>query len=134
MPSAPLFDISVTHDYYANLRCEDFAIVPAATTEAAMARLRLTYKSLSDRIRVYAELNAAGDAMAAGAAPLSLDFALRPRSSSYAAITKLRDLALQPAPLFTNDGVAVTNPLPLRLTSRPLADSLFIEVPRPGGP
>jgi hypothetical protein len=131
MPSAPLFDISVTHDYYANLRCEDFAIVPAATTEAAMARLRLTYKSLSDRIRIYAELNAGGDALAAGAAPLSLDFALRPRSSSYAAITKLRDLAEQPAPLFTNDGVAATNPLPLRLTSRRArtSETLIVSAP-----
>ena len=131
MPSAPLFDISVTHDYYADLRCEDFAIVPAATTEVAMARLRLTYKSFSDRIRIFAELNAAGDAVAAGAAPLSLDFSLRPRGPSFAAITRLTELAQQPAPLFTNDGVAATNPLPLRLTSRRAraAESLTVSAP-----
>jgi len=136
MPSAPLFDISVTHDYYANLRCEDFAIVPAATTEAAMTRLRLTYKSFADRIRIYAELNATGDAVAAGAAPLSLDFALQPRGSRFAAITKLTELAQQPAPLFTNDGLAVTNPLPLRLTSRRAraAESLIVSAPASAEP
>ena len=118
MPSAPLFDVRVTHDYYADLRCEDFAIVPAAGTESAMSRLRLTYKSFPDRIRIYAELNATGEVIAAGAAPLSLNFALRPRGPGFAAITRLSELAQQQAPVFTNDGVAAANPLPLRLTSR----------------
>lgn len=131
MPSAPLFDVRVTHDYYADLRCEDFAIVPAAATESAMARLRLTYKSFADRIRIYAELNAAGQAIAAGAAPLSLNFALRPRGPGFAAITGLSELAQQPAPLFTNDGIAVANPLPLRLTTRRAraAESLVVSTP-----
>lgn len=131
MPSAPLFDVRVTHDYYADLRCEDFAIVPAAATEAAMTRLRLTYKSFADRIRIYAELNAAGQAIAAGAAPLLLNFALRPRGPGFAAITRLGELAEQPAPLFTNDGVAAANPLPLRLTTRRAraAEGLVVSTP-----
>ncbi|UFZ05173.1 hypothetical protein LQG66_02280 [Bradyrhizobium ontarionense] len=131
MRSAPLFDISVTHDYYADLRCGDFDIVPAAVTASAMARLRLTHKSFADRIRIYAELDASGAVIASGAAPLSLDFALQPRGSSYAAITKLSDLAQQPAPLFTNDGVAAADPLPLRLTTRRARtnESLVVSTP-----
>ena len=131
MPSAPLFDVRVTHDYYADLRCGDFAIVPAAATTAAMARLRLTCKSFADRIRVYAELNAAGDIIAAGAAPLSLDFALQPRNAAYAAITKLSDFAQQAAPLFTNDGAVATDPMPLRLTTRraQATESLVVSTP-----
>ncbi|NPU13623.1 hypothetical protein HL666_22905 [Bradyrhizobium sp. 83002] len=131
MPSAPLFDLRVTHDYYADLRCSDFAIVPSAPTEAAMARLRLTHKSFADRIRVFAELDAKGAAIAAAAAPVSLDFALQPRGSGYAAITRLSDLAQQPAPLFTNDGVAPADPLPLRLTTRRATarESLLVSTP-----
>lgn len=136
MPSAPLFDVRVTHDYYADLRCGDFAIVPAAATAAAMVRLRLTCKSFADRIRVYAELNAAGDVIAAGAAPLSLDFALRPRSAGYAAITKLSDLAQQAAPVFTNDGVVAADPVPLRLTTRHAraTESLVVSAPASAEP
>ncbi|WP_315780304.1 MULTISPECIES: hypothetical protein [unclassified Bradyrhizobium] len=118
MPSAALFDVRVTHDYYADLRCGDFAIVPAAQTESAMARLRLTHKSFADRLRVYAELDAKGNAIAAAAAPLSLEFALQPRGAGYAAITRLSELTQQPAPLFTNEGVQPADPLPLRLTTR----------------
>ncbi|GLH76305.1 hypothetical protein SSBR45G_12130 [Bradyrhizobium sp. SSBR45G] len=131
MPSAPLFDVRVTHDYYADQRCGDFAIVPAAATESAMARLRLTCKSFADRIRIYAELDAKGDVVAAAAAPLSLQFALQPRGSSYAAITRLSDIAQQPAPLFTNEGVQLADPLPLRLTTRRATarESLVVSAP-----
>ncbi|CCD92137.1 hypothetical protein BRAO375_1920017 [Bradyrhizobium sp. ORS 375] len=131
MPSAALFDLRVTHDYYADLRCSDFEIAPTAGTESAMARLRLTCKSFADRIRVYGELDAKGDVIAAAAAPLSLAFALRPRGSGYAAITRLSDIAQQPAPLFTNDGVQLADPLSLRLTTRraTASESLIVQAP-----
>ncbi len=131
MPSAPLFDVRVTHNYYADLRCGDFAIVPAATTEAAMAGLRLAYKSFADHIRIYGELNSNGDVIAAAAAPVSLDFTLRPRGDGFASITKLSDLAQQPAPLFTNDGVAPADPQPLRLTTRRARTSESLTVSAP---
>ncbi|MGJ5179574.1 hypothetical protein ACQR16_15020 [Bradyrhizobium oligotrophicum] len=133
MPSAPLFDLRVTHDYYADLRCGDFAIVPDAVTESAMARLRLTHKSYADRIRVFAELDAKGDVIAAAAAPLSLAFALQPRGSGYAAITRLSELAQQPAPLFTNDGVAPADSSLLRLTTRRATARENLVVSTPGG-
>jgi|SRR5216684_1119942 hypothetical protein len=118
MSAAPLLDLRVTHPFYANLRCGDLKIAPSAGTEALMRRLRLTCKAFPDHISLYAERDAAGVAFAAAAAPVSLDFVLRPRGAGFALITDLAAIGAQPAPLFTNAGVAAVDPLNLRLTTR----------------
>jgi hypothetical protein len=118
MPAAPLLDLRVTHPFYADLRCGDLAIAPSAETAAVMRRLRLTCKTFQDHVSLYAELGSGGGAFAAAAAPVSLDFVLRPRGGDLALITDLAAIGAQPAPLFTNVGVAAVDPLNLRLTTR----------------
>src|SRR5664279_3774003 len=79
MPAAPLLDLRVTHPFYADFRCGDLMIAPSAATEQLMRRLRLTCKAFPDHVSLYAELTPTGGAFAAAAAPVSLDFMLRPR-------------------------------------------------------
>jgi hypothetical protein len=116
MPAAPLLDLRITHPFYADLRCGDLAIAPSAETVAMMRRLRLTCKTFQDHASLYAELGSGGGAFAAAAAPVSLDFVLRPRRADLALITDLAAIGAQLAPLFTN--VGVVDPLNLRLTTR----------------
>jgi|SRR5882724_2150724 len=118
MPAAPLLDLRITHPFYADLRCGDLTIAPSAGTEALMRRLRLTCKTFADHVSLYAELDAKGGTFAAAAAPLSLDFVLRPRGAAFALITDLSAIDAQPAPLFTNVGTGPADPLNLRLTTR----------------
>jgi hypothetical protein len=132
MPAAPLLDIRVTHPYYADLRCGDFLIAPSEATAALMRRLRLTCKSFPDSVRLFAELDGEGGTFAAHAAPFSLDFALCPRSSHFASITRLSEINAEPAPLFTNDGIASADTVHLRLTSRKARTTETLMVWKPG--
>jgi len=134
MPAAPLLDLRVTHPFYADLRCGDLVIEPSAATAALMRRLRLTCKTFPDHVSLYAELTPNGAAFAAAAAPLSLDFMLRPRGTEFTLITDLTGVAAQSAPVFTNAGVAPADPLNLRLTTRTAraTDTLTVSAPSPG--
>ena len=131
MPAAPLLDLRVTHPFYADLRCGDLVIEPSAATEALMRRLRLTCKAFSDHVSLYAELIPNGGAFAAAAAPVSLDFTLRPRGTEFTLITDLTGVAAQSAPVFTNTGLAAADPLNLRLTTRTAraTDTLTVSAP-----
>jgi hypothetical protein len=118
MRAAPLLDLRVTHPFYADLRCGDLVIAPTAATEALMRRLAVTCKTFPDHASLYAGLDPTGTAVASAAAPIALEFELRPRGSGFALITDLAALDAQVAPVFTNQGVAAANPLNLRLTTR----------------
>src|SRR5262249_50750842 len=131
MSAAPLLDLRVTHPFYTDLRCGDFTIAPSAGTEALMRRLRLTCKAFPDHVSLYAERREGGGAFAAAAAPVSLDFVLRPRGAEFAVITDLAAIGAQLAPLFTNAGVAAADPLNLRLTTRTarVSETLAVRTP-----
>jgi len=134
MPAAPLLDLRVTHPFYADFRCGDLMIAPSAATELLMRRLRLTCKAFPDHVSLYAELTPTGGAFAAAAAPVSLDFMLRPRGTEFTLITDLSGVAAQSAPVFTNTGVTPADPLNLRLTTRTAraTDSLTVSAPSSG--
>src|SRR5512144_1868412 len=93
MRAAPLLDLRVTHPFYADLRCGDLMIEPSDATEALMRRLRLTCKTFPDHVSLYAELTQNGGAFAAAAAPVSLEFILRPRGTEFTLITDLSGIA-----------------------------------------
>lgn len=118
MRAAPLLELRIAHPYYADLRCGDLAIAPRAATETLMRRLHLTLKTYPDHVRVLAGLAPGGQAVAAAAAPLALDFVLSTTGPEFALITDLTPIAAQLAPVFTNEGVAAADPLTLRLTTR----------------
>src|SRR5262245_30532018 len=118
MRAAPLFELRITHPFYADLRCGDLAIVPKVATEALMRRLHLTLKTYRDHLSVYAGLASDGTAEAAAAAPVALDFVLSANRGDFALITDLTAMARQLAPVFTNEGVAAADPMTLRLTTR----------------
>ena len=131
MRATPLLDLRVEHPFYADLRCGDLIIAPTAATDAAMRRLSVTCKSFPDHVSLYAGLDARGAAIAAAAAPFALDFVLRPRGPELALVTDLTAIRAQAAPVFTNAGVAVADPLRLRLTTRTAraAEALVVGVP-----
>ncbi|HEX3349517.1 MAG TPA: hypothetical protein VHS58_15580 [Acetobacteraceae bacterium] len=118
MRAVPLLDLRVTHPFYDDLRCGDFAVAPTRATDALMRRLRLTCKTRNDCVSLFAGLDNEGVPLAAAAAPLTLDFFLRPRNDAFALFTDLTPIVAQTAPLFTNAGLPAADPLNLRLTSR----------------
>jgi len=109
-------------------------IEPSTATEVLMRRLRLTCKTFPDHVSLYAELTPNGGAFAAAAAPVSLDFMLRPRGTEFTLITDLSGIAAQSAPVFTNTGIAVADPLNLRLTTRTAraTETLTVSAPSSG--
>jgi hypothetical protein len=131
MPAAPLLDLRITHPFYADLRCGDLMIEPSTATAALMRRLRLTCKAFPDHVSLYAELTPNGGAFAAAAAPVSLDFMLRPRGTEFTLITDLSGIAAQSAPVFTNTGVAPADAVSLRLTTRTARTTEILTVSAP---
>ncbi|MCU0837345.1 MAG: hypothetical protein MUE49_01320 [Rhodospirillales bacterium] len=128
---APLFDLRVTHAFYTDGRCADFAIEPTAAASATMRGLRLICKPAGDQIRVFAGLNPAGQPFASLASPPTLEFLLRLRSPNLPLFTELGDVDGKAAPVFTNSGVAVADPLSLRLIDRPSRAAETLTVQRP---
>lgn len=121
MQSAPFLELRVTHEFYSDGRCPDFAITPTRVTERLMRRLRVICKRFEDRVALFAEVDQKGiplAARAATAAPLTLQLLLRPRSDAFALFTDLAPIAAQIAPLFTNVSPPATDPVHLGLTSR----------------
>ncbi len=114
MQAAPLLNLHLTHQFYADLRCSDLAIISTTRTKTLMRKLRLTCKTFPDHVSFYAGLGMDR----AAAAPATLDFVLRPREPDFALITDLTGIYAQTAPVFTNAGVAPADPLNLRLTTR----------------
>jgi len=118
MQAAALFDLRIVHPFYTDMRCVDLSIVATAETEVLMRRLSLTQKTFPDHVSIYAGLDRGGSSRARAAAPVALEFALRLNRGDFPLITDLSELAVQPAPLFTNVGVAAADPINLRLTTR----------------
>jgi hypothetical protein len=118
MRAVPVLELRVNHPFYDDRRCRDFAIAPTGAADVLMRRLRLICKPFADHVSLFAEVNAQGVPFAAAAAPLALDFFLRPRGAGFAMFTDLAPIAAQNAPLFTNAELPAADPLSLRLTSR----------------
>lgn len=129
---APLFDLRVTHDFYDDGRCGDFAIEPTTAAAELMRGVRLVYKPAGDQLRVFTSLKDGGQPLATLTGLPALDFVLRLRTADFPLFTDLADVTTKPAPLFTNSGLAAADPLTLRLTERAPRASETLAVQRPG--
>jgi hypothetical protein len=122
-----LLSLEITHEYYANQRCNDFQMVPAPATQALLRNCRCILKFFPNRMRILTPVSDQGIPFIALSEDLSLRFELRLQNPDFALFTDMTAISAAEFPLYTNNGVEPN----LHLFSRPekITESLVVSRP-----
>ncbi|MEM9452615.1 MAG: hypothetical protein AAGF11_00450 [Myxococcota bacterium] len=119
---APLFEIQVSHGYYADGRCPELAFEPAETTQALAHSHRLVVKPWPGGVRVFVGVDAQTSPQIPFRAGASLSFRLISTRPGLSRFTDLSARAGMGAPTYRNTSLApgASGPLSLEddLTAR----------------
>nr|VFJ43028.1 MAG: hypothetical protein BECKDK2373B_GA0170837_100411 [Candidatus Kentron sp. DK] len=97
-----LFDVRLTHSYYADGRCPDFVVEPVPDTQRLLERYRCMSRNDEDGIRVLARLDERGRSLLPMGWDVSFVFSMRLRNPGFELFTDLSGMAENDAPLYTN--------------------------------
>jgi|SRR5271166_72852 len=113
MKFTKLFGLSLTHPYYSDGVCPDFAIEPTPPTLSLLANYRCVLKAAPGWVRAYND-----PTLLCPDKGVAFTFRLRLENPNFRFFTDLSDYdAVKLAPVYTN--APPTPPGPLTLTSRP---------------
>jgi hypothetical protein len=122
-----LLSLEITHEYYADQRCTDFQIVPAAATQTLLRNSRCIVKSFPNAIRILIPVSDQGIPFISLSEQLILTFELRLENPDFALFTDLTEMSAVEFPAYTNSGVTPN----LHLVSRPAKITESLVVSRP---
>src|SRR5262245_10546858 len=107
MKHAALLDLFLTHSFYTDRRCPDFAIEPSADTAQLLRNHRCELRVRPSGIRVLTALDAvSGKPLLPLPGDAILRFHLALQNDDFALFTDLDAVNALPLPLFTNAGLA----------------------------
>jgi hypothetical protein len=126
----PVFSLQLSHSYYRDGRCLDFAIEPTAETQRLLKNHRCVLKTAPNGLRVLiggSEQHVPLIALQKGEV---FSFHLRLQNPAFALFTDLSEITRKPAPVFTNTEAGAARSSQLSLVSRksPLAAGVFADV------
>jgi len=102
MKFAPLFNLFLTHLYYADQRCVDFSIEPDAATHKLLSDHRCTLINTANGIQVLTAVTDTGEPFIAMSENVKFCFQLRLKNPDFPLFTDLTEISKCQVPLFTN--------------------------------
>ena len=101
-----LLELGLSHSYYRDGRCPDFAIEPSVETAQLLRRHRCLCKAAPSALHIaIAEDGSSGQPFVPLAAPTTLRFYLKLQRSDFVLITDLTSLSALSAPTFSSAGL-----------------------------
>ncbi len=133
MKFLPVFDVRVTHSYYADGRCPDFLVEPTSRTQKLLRDHRCVAKTRPDGIGVLAAVDAKGKLFIPIPRDATFAFHLRLQNADFPLFTDLAGVNHQPAPLYTNATMDPSDGTALALESRTayFSETLAVVAPAP---
>lgn len=132
MKYVALFDLRIRHAFYTDGNCRDFDVEPDEATEALLRNHRLILRQGQDGVRLIGAVDQNGRPLIPIPEGATFGFHLRLRNADFPLFTDLTLLRSQPAPLYSNDGLAFSDKLELRLASRKASSSETFAAVEPG--
>ena len=102
MKYVPLFVLELQHDYYFDLRCGDFQVVPTPATQQLLANFRCVLKPLPNGVRVLIQVTEQNIPFIAVPPDTVLCFQLRLQNAEFGLFTDLAAINALAAPVFVN--------------------------------
>lgn len=125
----PVFSLQLSHSYYRDGRCLDFAIEPTAETRRLLKNHRCVLKTAPNGLRVLIGGNEQHVPLISLQKGEVFSFHLRLQNPRFALFTDLSEITRMPAPVFTNIEAGAARSSQLSLVSRksPLAAGVFAD-------
>jgi len=114
MKYRPLFELSVTHAYYADARCPDFVIEASEETARLLKNHRLMLKPKPDGMKVLASVDDEGRLFLPLSDTAEFVFSLRLQNPDFALFTDLTDFTGENSLRFSNATLGEGNTVLLR--------------------